>query len=553
MSGAADLTDLDATEFARSLADYHQLRPGSIELVIGLGSVNHVFIVRSHSDAYVIRFARDSLRQNEFEVEGWCLNQAAAHGIPSPATIATGVHRGVCYLIQTFVDGAPGTSQRSADLWRTLGRYARIVHRIPLTEDAPNGLFSRFGRDLPAAWQAHLDYHLGQLNPADPLIKRGVYDPRDQTGLRSLVSRLRARPITVGLSHGDLSIRNTLVQPDTEPVLLDWGSASTGPTPYGDLLTLLKMHRATGDPSSDELAAFADGCGLDLAAELPILNDLLVLSHLDLLALGHRSPARPATRAHLRGPHRSCRVRPAIAEAGNRYRVAVTSDDARDAQEHGWRQMSEINAAYQGGELDRDGWHRAVLAIIEPTYLAAPTAEAGSGHQGSPVEWEQTRSIVMEAIDQSGTFLDIGCANGLLMESVHRWGRANRLAVEPYGVDIGPRLAELARARYPRWADRIWCANAATWNPDRRFDFVRTAIEYVPADELEHFLRHLLAAVVAPHGRLIVGKLNELRAAQPVSEWARELGLPVAGEVRRPHSHLDLEYTVFWIGADALN
>jgi hypothetical protein len=28
--------------------------------------------------------------------------------------------------------------------------------------------------------------------------------------------------------------------------------------------------------------------------------------------------------------------------------------------------------------------------------------------------------------------------------------------VEPYGVDISPALAELARRRLPRWADRIW-------------------------------------------------------------------------------------------------
>lgn len=235
----------------------------------------------------------------------------------------------------------------------------------------------------------------------------------------------------------------------------------------------------------------------------------------------------------------------------NGYRVAMTGDDARDALEHGWRQMSEINDAYQRGEIDRDGWHHAVLAIIEPSHLAATTAEAGSGHQGSSRAWEQTRSIVMEPVDHSGTFLDVGCANGLLMESVHRWGTAKQLAVEPYGVDIGSGLAELARARYPQWADRIWCANAATWTPDRRFDFVRTAIEYVPAEDREHLLRHLLSTVVAPGGRLIVGKLNELRAEQPVSVWARELGLPVAGEVRRPHAHPDLEYTVFWIDADA--
>lgn len=227
----------------------------------------------------------------------------------------------------------------------------------------------------------------------------------------------------------------------------------------------------------------------------------------------------------------------------------MISDGARSAKEHGWRQISEIDAAYRIGAIDQDGWHRAVLGIVEPAYLSASTKEGGSGHIGTPEQWEQTRGIVMEAVNRSGSFLDIGCANGLLMESVHGWGAARGLDVEPYGLDIGPRLVREARARYPRWNDRIWCANAATWTPARRFDYVRTAIEYVPADRRADFLAHLLDTAVAPGGRLIVGKLNELRAEQPVSAFARAAGLLVTGEVRRPHKHPDLEYTVFWIDA----
>jgi 2-polyprenyl-3-methyl-5-hydroxy-6-metoxy-1,4-benzoquinol methylase len=43
----------------------------------------------------------------------------------------------------------------------------------------------------------------------------------------------------------------------------------------------------------------------------------------------------------------------------------------------------------------------------------------------------------MEAIDRPGTFLDVGCANGLLMASVARWSRGRRLPVETYGVETG--------------------------------------------------------------------------------------------------------------------
>lgn len=223
------------------------------------------------------------------------------------------------------------------------------------------------------------------------------------------------------------------------------------------------------------------------------------------------------------------------------------SDEARDAQEHGWRELDEIEAAYRSGGLDTGGWHRAVLAIVEPAYLAAGTPQGGSGHSGSAGEWDRTRSIVMEAVSGPGSFMDIGCANGLLMESVHRWGAQAGLVIEPFGVDISDRLVELARARCPQWADRLWCENAARWHPSWRFDYVRTAIDYVPADRRAGYLRHLLDEVVAADGRLIVGKLNEIRGDRSAAAWAAECGFTVKGEVRRASSHQDVEHTVFWI------
>jgi hypothetical protein len=204
-------------------------------------------------------------------------------------------------------------------------------------------------------------------------------------------------------------------------------------------------------------------------------------------------------------------------------------NDADDAElesaiEGGWREVARIDAAYRRGDLDQDGWHAAMLALVEPVYLAAETVELGSGHHGSPEEWRRTRGMVMEAIDRDGTFLDVGSANGPLMESVHDWAAERDLRVEPYGVEISARLADLARRRYPQWAGRIWTANAAAWTPPERWDFVRTGLEYVPADSQQRFVGHLLDHVVAPGGRLIVGKNNERASGRSIGRPTR-LGL----------------------------
>lgn len=197
--------------------------------------------------------------------------------------VARGSLRGAPYLVQDFVEGGPGQSHRSLELWRTIGGYARIVQEIPITTDAPEGLFSRFGRDLSAAWHADLGYNLDQLVADDPLLALGVYRAEEQARLRARLRRLRDVAVGFGLSHGDLHPRNVIVPRAGPPVLIDWGSASAGPVPYGDLRPLLEEHRAAGDPSAAELQAFADGLGGSLEDLSETLEDMIVLRALDLV------------------------------------------------------------------------------------------------------------------------------------------------------------------------------------------------------------------------------------------------------------------------------
>ena len=61
-----------------------------------------------------------------------------------------------------------------------------------------------------------------------------------------------------------------------------------------------------------------------------------------------------------------------------------------------------------------------------------------------------------------------------MMETLTAWCRERDHIIEPYGLDISPELADLARGRLPHWADRIFAGNAIDCVPPHRFDFVRT-------------------------------------------------------------------------------
>jgi SAM-dependent methyltransferase len=175
----------------------------------------------------------------------------------------------------------------------------------------------------------------------------------------------------------------------------------------------------------------------------------------------------------------------------------------------GWQQFQPIEATFERGEIDAAEWHARIGAIIGPAYLSATDPRAQSGFSGSAEDWESARRFIFAAVNRDGTFLDVGCANGHLMECAVKWLAEDGIRIEPFGLEILPELAALARHRLPNWVDRIAVGSALDWIPGRSFDFVRTGLEYVPAPLRAQLVGHLLEHAVVPGGRLIIGAFSE--------------------------------------------
>jgi SAM-dependent methyltransferase len=215
--------------------------------------------------------------------------------------------------------------------------------------------------------------------------------------------------------------------------------------------------------------------------------------------------------------------------------------------DRGWRELARIDAMLASEEIDEDGWHRDVAKLIVPVYLSGTNPRSQSGSTADELQWEQTRRMLLDAVDRSGTFLDVGCANGYLMECLHRWAATDGIALEPYGVEISPELADLARRRLPQWRSRIWTGNAYDFQPAIRFDFVRTGLEYVPLPRRREFVQRLLTRYLAPKGRLIIGVQTEVRSDRSVEETVSGWGNLIAGHVERPHLDPRALRRAFWI------
>ena len=87
-----------------------------------------------------------------------------------------------------------------------------------------------------------------------------------------------------------------------------------------------------------------------------------------------------------------------------------------------------------------------------------------------------------------------------------------------------------------------------TWAPPRRFDVVRTGLDYVPPRRRADYVARLLTDVVAPGGRLVVGVFNEEKDRDKVADALRSWGYVVAGSTRA-HRDPRLRYKAVWLEA----
>lgn len=227
--------------------------------------------------------------------------------------------------------------------------------------------------------------------------------------------------------------------------------------------------------------------------------------------------------------------------------VAVVDPAVERAKEGAWQEVAAIDAAHEDGRLDDAGWHAAMHALAVPAYLAGDNPRAQSGNSRDAAGWEVARRLLLDLVPADASFLDVGCANGHLMESLVDWAAQRGQRLEPYGLDISAELAALARQRLPRWTGRIWVGNALIWDPPHRFDVVRSGMDYVPPRSRPRLVERLLREVVAPGGRLIIGVYNEERDQRTIEDSLTSWGFTVGGRTERAHPHPALAYRAVWL------
>jgi SAM-dependent methyltransferase len=163
-------------------------------------------------------------------------------------------------------------------------------------------------------------------------------------------------------------------------------------------------------------------------------------------------------------------------------------------------------------------WFLSLKNILEEAYLKHDEPWKQSGFMGTEERWVSLRKPVADCIDKSGSFLDIGCANGYLLECCIKWAAERNINIEPYGLDISETLLDLAKRRLPLYANNFFTGNAFTWIPPKRFDFVRTELVYVPDEFESQYIVFILNNHLNPGGKLLVASYGEGFAIQELEQ-----------------------------------
>ncbi len=273
-------------QLATEVAGRYFGRPAeSVVPIVGLGSVNLVFVAASAGQEIVVRVstAADASRGEAFfQKERWCIEQAARAGVPGPEVLDVGVWRERPFMLQTLLPGGNGETLPSAEIhvWHELGCYARLTHSVRV--DGFGETLDRFlYGESNADWRIFAEYNRSSLTEGDELLTLNVYTREQRPGLQQLFHEMRETEYKFGLAHGDLSLRNTIVDESGKVSLLDWGSAEAHIVPHYDLVHILCHHA----PDSLVVQAFLSGYGMDateFARLLPQIQALALMKALDL-------------------------------------------------------------------------------------------------------------------------------------------------------------------------------------------------------------------------------------------------------------------------------
>jgi SAM-dependent methyltransferase len=214
----------------------------------------------------------------------------------------------------------------------------------------------------------------------------------------------------------------------------------------------------------------------------------------------------------------------------------VSTTELKRAMNGAYQFCEQLQAAMDRGEISEQDWFDQNNRYFTGIYMKAGNPRAQSGHGGDEERFRYSQGMILEALNRSGSFIDIGCANGYLAEKLSQWTQNLEIRIDFHGLDFSHELLELAARRIPASANKLFLGNALYWQPPRQFDYVCIReLSYVPRDKQRMLFFHLYDDILAANGRLILGPAAEITDESGIVSRIQEWGISPSGYCVKSH------------------
>lgn len=254
---------------AKRIIEHHFGQPPSRIVYKRSGQTNYVFAVNHVEGQFVVRISPGPEKIESFRKELWATQKAREAGVPTPEVLAVGNIASEPYMITRRVTGAEATHHpRRGHIVHDIGQYAQIINSIRTTNFGANFDWTT-NEAKNNTWSEYLDNELDLERRFGLFTQHEILSTRQMDRLRNVIDDTRALDIQPSLNHGDLRLKNVIVDDDGEiAAIVDWEDCLSTIAPQWELS--IALH----DLSIDEKDLFIEGYGLD-AQQLEEMSPLI--------------------------------------------------------------------------------------------------------------------------------------------------------------------------------------------------------------------------------------------------------------------------------------
>jgi aminoglycoside phosphotransferase (APT) family kinase protein len=271
-------------QIARTITQSHFGSPPSRIVYRRSGLTNYVFAINHVEGQFVIRISPDAEKLESFRKELWATQKVREAGVPSPEVLVVGQDVvSEPYMISRRVTGSEATHHpKRHRIVHEMGRYAQIINSIR-TQNFGTHFDSTTNASTNVTWSEYLDQELDIGNRLRLFADHNILSDVELNRLWKIIDDTRTLHITPALNHGDLRLKNVIVDDDGEiTAIIDWDDCVSTIAPQWELS--IALH----DLAIDEKHLFIEGYGLraeQLEEMAPLIKAFNIINYASAVGL----------------------------------------------------------------------------------------------------------------------------------------------------------------------------------------------------------------------------------------------------------------------------